>query len=73
MALTEKRIIKQITILPDTGTINVQWAGQILRDGAVVSEQYHRKAYGKDQMTEFVNEVENGQAYLPIVGWSLGE
>lgn len=70
MALTEQRIIKQITMLPQSNTVNVQWADQIVRDGSkVVSETYERKAYGQDQKADFIAEVTGGQAYADAMGW----
>jgi hypothetical protein len=69
MALTEQTIVKQVTILPTQNAINVQWADQILRDGEVISEQYHRKAYTQEQQAEFEAEVEGAAAYVTAVGW----
>lgn len=69
MALTEQRILKQVTLLPQANAVNVQWANQILRDGELVSETYERKAYGEDQKVDFINEVTGGQAYSDIMGW----
>lgn len=70
MALSENRIIKQVAILPEHNAVNVQWANQVLRDGAVISEQYERKAYTAEQKDEFLAEVENAVAYLPALGWA---
>lgn len=69
MALTEQRILKQVTLLPQSNAVNVQWANQILRDGEFVSETYERKAYGEDQKGDFINEVTGGQAYSDAMGW----
>lgn len=70
MALTEQRILNQVTVLPNANSINVQWADQILRDGKVFSEQYHRKAYGADQKSEFLAEVEGAENYANLIQWS---
>jgi hypothetical protein len=48
MSLSETKIIKQITILPDSKMVNVQWANQIKRGTEVISETFERKAYGAD-------------------------
>ena len=69
MALTEQRILNQVTLLPAQGAINVQWADQILRDGEVVTQTYHRKAYTADQRAEFEAEVENAAQYVAAIGW----
>lgn len=69
MALTEQRILKQVTILPNQSAVNVQWANQILRDGEVISETYERKAYGQDQKADFIAEVSGGQSYADAMGW----
>lgn len=69
MALTEQRILKQVTILPAQNAVNVQWANQILRDGELISELPHRKAYTQDQAAEFSAEVEGAAAYAAALGW----
>jgi hypothetical protein len=70
MALTEQRILKAVTVKPTQQAIEVQWADQILRDGEVISEQYHRKAYGSEQSNEFIAEVEGAAAYIQAAGWT---
>jgi hypothetical protein len=69
MALTEQRILKQIAVLTEASAINVQWADQILRDGQVISETVHRKAYSNKQKDEFLAEVEGAAPYVSAVGW----
>ncbi len=69
MALTEQRILKSVTVKPIQQSIEVQWADQICRDGEVISEQYHRKAYAADQLAEFLVEVEGAEAYVQAAGW----
>ena len=71
MALTEQRIINQVTVLPSQNAINVQWADQILRDGEVISQTYHRKAYGPGQQAEFLAEVEGADAYVNLIDWTV--
>lgn len=70
MALTEQRIINQVTVLPNANSINVQWADQILRDEEVISQTYHRKAYGPEQRAEFEAEVEGAAQYVNLITWS---
>jgi hypothetical protein len=69
MALTEQRILKAVTVKPTQQAIEVQHSDQILRDGEVISEQYHRKAYGIEQKDEFIAEVEGAAAYIQAAGW----
>lgn len=69
MQLTEQRIVKQITFLPESDAVNVQWADQVLRDGQVVSEAYHRKSYLRKQQAEFLAEVEGAEPYAAAIGW----
>lgn len=70
MALTEQRVLKQVTMLPQANAINVQWANQVIRDGSeLVTETYERKAYGEDQKGDFIAEVEGGAAYASAMGW----
>ena len=71
MALSEQRILKQITILPAQKAVNVQWANQILRDSEVISETFERKAYTEDQAAEFVAEVPGADSYLTALGWGV--
>lgn len=68
MALTEQKILKQVTIL-SSGSANVQWANQILRDGEVISETYERTAYGVDQKDQFLAEVAGAENYIAALGW----
>lgn len=70
MALIEQRILKQISVLPASKTVDVQWADQIVKDGSVISEQYHRKAYSEKQKDEFLAEVEGASKYLNILEWN---
>ena len=70
MALTEQRVLKQVTTLSQSNAINVQWANQIIRDGTeLVSETYERKAYGPEQKTDFLAEVDEAAAYVSAMGW----
>lgn len=69
MALTEQRVLKQVSILPEQNAVNVQWADQILRDGQVISEVFHRKAYTAEQKDEFITEVEGADSYIIALGW----
>ena len=70
MSLTEKTIINSVTVLPEQNCIQVQWATQILRDGEVISQQYHRKAYGAGQQAEFEAEVEGAASYADLIDWA---
>lgn len=67
--LTEQKILKQVSVLPNQNAVNVQWADQILRDGVVVSETFHRKAYTVEQKAEFLAEVDGAANYVTALGW----
>lgn len=69
MALSEQRILKQVTTLPAQSAVNVQWSNQVLRDGEVISETFERKAYTADQAAEFLVEVEGAESYITALGW----
>jgi len=69
VALTEQKVVKQVTHLPQSNTIQVQWANQILRDGEFVSETYERKAYMEAQKNEFLSEVNNALGHVKAMGW----
>lgn len=69
MALSEQRTLSQVTTLPAQSAVNVQWSNQILRDDAVVSETFERKAYTAEQKAEFLAEVEGAENYITALGW----
>ena len=69
MALTEQKVLKQVSVLPQQNAVNVQWANQILRDGEVISEQFERKAYTAEQKDEFLAEVTGAQFACDALGW----
>lgn len=71
MALTEQRVLKQVSLLPEKDAIEVQWADQVLRDGVIIAEELHRRAYTKDSRAMFLAEVENGEAYAAAMGWAV--
>ena len=69
MALSEQRILKQVTVLAQQSAANVQWANQILKDGEVIAETFERKAYTSDQKADFLAEVEGAASYITVLGW----
>lgn len=68
--LTERTILKQIVVMPNEKIIHVQWATQILRGDAVVSETFTRRAYAGNDQAAFMAEVENPAPYVAAVGWA---
>lgn len=71
MALQERRIVKQVTFVTVSDSVNVQWANQIVKDDEVIAETLHRKAYSRSTASEFAAEVENAAAYMQALGWTL--
>ena len=69
MALTEQRILKQVTVLAPQSAVNVQWGNQVLKDGEVIAETFERKAYTADQKDSFLAEVEGASSYITALGW----
>lgn len=69
MSLSEQHVLKSVEILPTQNSINVLWVDQIVRDGDVISERNHRKAYTQDQREDFLTEVDGGAAYVAAAGW----
>ena len=67
--LIERKIINQVTVLPQIGGANVQWLNQVLRDGEVISSIPHRKSYGPNMREDFINEVEGSDKYLAAIIW----
>lgn len=70
MALSERKVLKQVTIINEHGIASVQWANQILRDEEVISETFERKTYSAEQINEFTEEVEKAELYIPALGWT---
>ena len=68
--LIERTILKQIVVMPNEKIIHVQWATQILRNDAVVSETLTRRAYASNDQAAFMAEVENSAAYVAAAGWA---
>lgn len=74
MALSEDRILSQVTVLPQQSAVNVQWLDRVLRtaeDGSVevIAATPFRKAYTADQKEEFLTEVEGAAGYVATLGW----
>ena len=65
----EVKYLKQVSVLPQQNSVNVQWAVAVKKDGNVISETYERKAYTADQKAEFAAEVEGADSYLAVLGW----
>ena len=70
MSLTESKVLAQVTILPESNSVNVRWDNLIMRDEEVISRQPHRKAYTFDQKDEFLAEVEGAENYIAALGWA---
>ncbi len=70
MALTESKVLSQVTVLPEANAVQVRWDNLIERDGEVISRVPHRKAYSQDQKQEFLAEVEGAENYLGALGWN---
>lgn len=71
MSLEQRRVLKQITIVAESRHVHVQWADQILKDGAVIAETFFRRAYKEADASDFVSEVENASAYMTALGWTV--
>jgi hypothetical protein len=71
MALSEQKILKQVTLLPEQNVIQVQWANQVLRDDEVIAETFHRRAYSSSEQEAFEVEVENSAVYVSAIGWAV--
>lgn len=70
MTLSEQRIIKQVTVQPETQTIQVQWADQILRGDEVVTETYFRRAYSESDKSQFESDLgDQALPFMAAVGW----
>lgn len=69
MALTEQRVLSQVTRLLLQDAVNVQWEDQIVKDGEVIHKTPHRKAYTRAQKEEFLAEVEGAASDVAILGW----
>ena len=70
MALTESKVLAQITVLPQANAIQVRWDNIIQRDGVEISRVPHRTAYGKGQRDAFLAEVEGASNYGDLIDWT---
>lgn len=70
MALTEQKVLKSVDVQLNTKTANVLWSHQILRDGDVISETNHRRAFSEAEKDDFLAEVEGADKYLAALDWA---
>ncbi len=71
MAITEVRVLKQVSVLPTQDAINAQWVTQVMRDGEVINETTDYKSYSADKAAEFSNDVANASHYMAVLGWTV--
>lgn len=69
MALSEKKVLAEVSLRKADGVIAVRWDNIIERDGVQVSRIPHRKTYNQAQAGEFTSEVDGSEAYLSAMGW----
>jgi hypothetical protein len=69
MALAESTVLASVNLNITSNAIEVRWDNLIQRDGEIISRVPHRKAYNQDQKSEFLAEVEGGQAYADAMDW----
>lgn len=69
MALIERTVLAQVTVLPQQSNVNVQWLNQILRADEVIASTPHRKTYNANMKNEFLAEVDGAENYLAVLGW----
>lgn len=65
----ERTTLASVEVLLAANCIQVKWLKQVLKDGVVISEVPHRKAYCQGQKAEFFAEVEDAQKYIDAMGW----
>ena len=68
MSLTEQTILTSVEVLPQINAINVRWDKQILRDGEIIVSEPFRRAYGKADREQFLQEVPEGEVYADAAG-----
>ena len=69
--LTKETVLKQVSLLTDTNTVEVKWAIQVKDDDSVLSETILRKSYKVEQKQDFVNDVPDATKYFQALGWDL--
>lgn len=69
MALEEQTVLKSVEVMLEAQTINVCWENIILKDGEVIAQSNHRRAYNKNEKEQFLTDVEGAQNYVSVVGW----
>lgn len=69
MALTESKVLAQVTRDIATNTIMVRWDNIIDRDGEVISRIPQRAAYGVDQKEQLLAECPEAAGDIAALGW----
>lgn len=59
MALSEQRVLAEITVLTEMNAINVKWEDRILRDDEVISSAPFRRSYSKQERAAFIEDLAN--------------
>lgn len=67
--LTESKILKSVTILPEVKAVEVLWVNQIKRDDQVIAEENFRTTFVEQQKDAFLAEVDGAQHYITALGW----
>lgn len=57
MALSEQRVLAEITVLTELNAINVKWEDRILRGEDVISSTPFRRAYSKYEREAFIADL----------------
>lgn len=68
MSLSEQTILASVEVLPQINSINVRWDKQILRDGEIIVSEPFRRAYGKEDREQFLQDVPEGEVYADAAG-----
>lgn len=69
--LTKRRVLRQFTVNLQANTLEIQWTTQVLEDGAMLAETFHRKAYAEEQSLELDADLSAEAAIKmrSVMGW----
>jgi len=70
MALTEQKVLVEVSHIVIDDFITVKWVHQILRDGVIISAIPHRSTYTKEMKQVLKDEVGPAAVkYLALTKW----
>lgn len=67
---TEQRILQSVTHQVVANALEIEWRDQVLRDGVVISDTPHRRAYMEDELLQLQADLgAAADGYAAVAGW----